>query len=263
MNRLNSIALLAGGALVAVAATGCASSAKPAAASPAAGSSTTAAAPSTTTSAAPGNASSSAPAGGSSSSPAGGSSSAPATGATSSTGSNSGSSGGSNGGSTGGSNAAAPVSHPACDNAKLNASLFQDQGQPPTNPIIAVKNTGPTCMINAIPYLWIVKSPTDASDELRPLIPGGAAGTAQPSTFLSGTTLYAAVDLDPGSASGNSAGYSYLEVTANPTKDSSGKDVQDLQLPNSMNVSGPKLGVYATNPSNALNALQYSTTPES
>ena len=35
------------------------------------------------------------------------------------------------------------------------------------------------------------------------------------------------------------------------------------QLTTTMNVSGPKLGVYANNPSLALNALQYSNTPES
>lgn len=253
MNRLNTIALLAGGLLVAAAATGCASnSPKPAAAGAPSTSPTTAAAPSTGGSPAPG-ASSPGSNTGTSSAPAGGSSTAPNQGSSSTAAA---------GGSTTASNAAAPVSHPACDNAKLNASLWQDKGQPPTNPIIAVKNTGPTCMINPIPYLWIVKSPTDASDELRPLVPGGTPGTAKLQTFLSGTTLYAAVDLDPGSAPDNGAGYSYLEVTANPTKDSSGKDVQDLQLPTTMNVSGPKLGVYATNPSNALNALQYSNTPE-
>jgi hypothetical protein len=243
MNRLNSIALLAGGVLVAVAATGCASSAKPAAAGPAAGSSTASGAPSTGTTSAPGGAPTTGSAGASSSAPAGGSSSAPNAGSSST-------------------DPAAPVSHPVCDNAKLNASLYQDKGQPPTNPIVAVKNTGPTCMINPIPYVWIVKSPTDASDELRPLVPGGTPGTAKLQTFLSGTTLYAALDLDPKTAS-DTAGYGYLEVTANPTKDSSGKDVQDVQLTTPMNVSGPKLGVYANNPSLALNALQYSTTPES
>lgn len=236
MNRLNSIALLAGGILVAVAATGCASGAKPAAAGPAADSSTAAGAPSS-------GAPYSGTAGASSSAPAGGSSSAPNAGSSSSA-------------------PAAPVSHPVCDNAKLNASLYQDQGQPPTNPVVAVKNTGPTCMINPIPYVWIVKSPTDASDELRPLVPGGTSGSAKLQTFLSGTTLYAALDLDPNAAA-DTAGYGYLEVTANPTKDSSGKDVQDVRLATTMNVSGPKLGVYANNPSLALKALQYSTTPES
>lgn len=258
MNRLNSIALLAGGVLVAAAATGCASnSPKPAAAGAPSTSSTaaapTVAAPSTGGTPAPGAASSSGSNAASSSAPAGGSSSAPSQGSSSNAAA---------GDSTTGANVAAPVDHPACDNAKLNASLWQDKGQPPTNPIIAVKNTGPTCMISPIPYLWIVKSPTDASDELRPLVPGGTPGTAKLQTFLSGTTLYAAVDLDSGSPT-NGPGYSFLEVTANPTKDSTGKDVQDLQLPTTMNVSGPKLGVYATNPSNALNALQYSDTPES
>jgi hypothetical protein len=261
MNRLNSIALLAGSALVAVAATGCASSAKPAAAGPAASSPATAAAPSTSASSAPAAPASSAPAAGSSSSAAGGSSSAPAAGGSSSTGSNS----GSTGGSSGGSNAAAPVSHPVCDNAALNASLYQDYKEPPTYAIIAVKNTGPTCLINPIPYLWIVKSPTDASDELRPLVPGGTPGTAKLQTILSGTTLYAAVDLDPQSAptTDTTVSYGYLEVTANPTKESSGKDVQDVQLSTAVYVNGPKLGVYANNPSLAVNALQYSDTPES
>lgn len=243
MNRQNSIALLAGGVLVAVAATGCASSAKQAAAGPAANSSTVSGAPSSGTTSAPGGAPATGPTGASSSAPNAGSSSNAAPGGASTA-------------------PAAPVSHPVCDNAKLNASLYQDQGQPPTKPIVAVKNSGPTCMISPIPYVWIVKSPTDASDQLRPLVPGGASGTAKPQTFLSGTTLYAALDLDPNSGS-ETAGYSYLEVTANPTKDSSGKDVQDVRLATTMNVSGPKLGIYANNPSLALNALQYSTTPES
>jgi hypothetical protein len=233
MNRLNSIALLAGGVLVAVAATGCASNSPKIAASGPVANTSASNAPSTGGTSAPGGAPSSDSAGASSPAPAGGAPSA------------------------------ATVSHPVCDNAKLNASLWQDKGQPPTNPIIAVKNTGPTCMINPIPYLWIVKSPTDASDELRPLVPGGAPGSAKLQTFLSGTTLYAAVDLAPNSSPDASTGYSYLAVTANPTKDSSGKDVQELQLPTTINVSGPKLGVYATNPSNALGALQYSNTPES
>jgi len=254
MNRLNSIALLAGGALVAVAATGCSSSTKPAAAGPAASSATTpAGAQNTATPSAPNTAAggTSALSNGSTTAPAA-NSSAPSTHAV-----------GGDAPTSAPAQNPAPVSHPLCDNAKLNASLWQDKGQPPTNPVIAVKNTGPTCMINPIPYLWIVKSPTDASDQLRPLVPGGTPGTAKPQTFLSGTTLYAAVDLAPNSAPDTATGYSYLEVTANPTKDSSGKDVQDLRLPVTINVSGPKLGVYATNPSNALNALQYSTTLES
>jgi hypothetical protein len=254
MNALNRIALLAGGALVAAAATGCSSSAKPAASGPASNPPSTTAtsaanAPSTTGASAPNTAA------GGTSALAGGSTTAPVADPQSST--------AANGGSSTAPDAAPPASHPVCDNAKLNASLWQDKGQPPTNPIIAVKNTGPTCMINPIPYVWIVKSPTDASDELRPLVPGGTPGTAKLQTFLSGTTLYAALDLAPNSAPDTTTGYGYLEVTANPTKDSSGKDVQDLQLTVTMNVSGPKLGVYATNPSNALNALQYSNTPES
>ena len=52
-------------------------------------------------------------------------------------------------------------------------------------------------------------------------------------------------------------------MTANPSKNTSGKDVQDVKLPMTANVSGPKLGVYTTNPSSAIDALQYSNTPES
>ena len=189
MNRLNSIALLAGGALVAVAATGCSSNpAKSAAAGPAAGSSSAPGAPGTSTTSmpsAPGSASSSsasAPPGGASSSAAG----APSTGAPAA------------GGATTAASAP-PVSHPACDNAQLNASLAQGDGQSPAIAVIAVKNTGPTCLINPIPYVWIVKSPTDPSDELRPLVPGGTPGTAKLQTILTNTTLYAAVDVNPNS----------------------------------------------------------------
>ncbi|ACU70734.1 hypothetical protein Caci_1813 [Catenulispora acidiphila DSM 44928] len=255
MNRLNSIALLAGGVLVAVAATGCSSNpAKSAAAGPAAGSSSTLGAPgapSTSTTSlpsAPGSASSSvsAPSGGASSSAAG----APSTGAPAA------------GGATTAASAP-PVSHPACANAQLNASLAQGDGQSPAIAIIAVKNTGPTCLINPIPYVWIVKSPTDPSDELRPLVPGGTPGTAKLQTILTNTTLYAAVDVNPNSVPDTPQGYNYLEVTANPSKNTSGKDVQDVKLPMTANVSGPKLGVYTTNPSSAIDALQYSNTPES
>jgi hypothetical protein len=108
-----------------------------------------------------------------------------------------------------------------------------------------------------------VKSPTDATNQVRPLVPGGTPGTAKQQTILAGTTLYAAVDLNPNSDANAPEGYTYLEVTANPSKDTSGKDVQDVQLPMAANVSGSKLGVYTTNPTSAINALQYSDTPES
>ncbi|WP_194911352.1 hypothetical protein [Catenulispora rubra] len=253
MNRLNSIALLAGGALVAVAATGCSSSAaKPAASGPAAtSSSATSGAPSTVATPAPGGASSSAAAGGTTSTPAA---------APSSAGDNSGN-GGNNGGGPTTAPAAAPVSHPACANATVNVSLAPAvSGQKSSVFVIAVKNTGATCTLGPIPYVWITKSPTDASDETRPLIPG--VDTGKKNVILSGTTLYAAIDLLPGALATTTGNYGDLAVTANPTPDTSGKDVQDVPLPASSAEGGAKLSVYALSPASAIDQIQYATTPE-
>lgn len=249
MNRLNSIALLAGGALVAVAATGCASnSPKPTASGPA---STTTAAPSAGTPSAPGGAPSSAAGGASSSAPAGGSSTAPNADASSSP--------APAGGTT--APAAAPVDHPVCKNADLNVSLAPAvDGQKSSVFVIAVKNVGPTCTVGPIPYVWITKSPTDASDETRPLIPSVEPG--KKNIILTGTTVYSAIDLLPDSLATTTGTYGDLAVTANPSPDTTGKDVQDVVLPGSMAEGGAKLGVYANNPSLAISQIQYATTPE-
>jgi len=257
MNRLNSIALLAGGALVAVAATGCASSAaKPAASGPAATSSSAASgAPSTAASSAPGGASSSGPVGGSSSAPAGGDTSAPAAVPSSAGGNN-----GGNGGSTT-APVAAPVSRPVCANANVNVSLAPAvSGQKSSVFVIAVKNAGATCTLGPIPYVWITKSPTDASDQARPLIP--SVGTGKKNVILSGTTLYAAIDLLPGALATTTGNYGDLAVTANPTPDTSGKDVQDVALPASSAEGNAMLGLYALTPASAISQIQYATTPE-
>ena len=256
MNRLNSIALLAGGALVAVAATGCASSAaKPAASGPAATSSSAASgAPSTAASSAPGGASSSGP-GASNSAPAGGNTSAPAAASSSAGGNN-----GVNGGAVG-APSAPPASHPVCANANVNVSLAPAvSGQKSSVFVIAVKNAGATCTLGPIPYVWITKSPTDASNETRPLIP--SVDTGKKNVILSGTTLYAAIDMLPGALATTTGDYGDLAVTANPTPDTSGKDVQDVVLPASTAEGNAMLGVYALTPAGAISQIQYATTPE-
>ncbi|MEZ0108086.1 hypothetical protein ABH920_002084 [Catenulispora sp. EB89] len=262
MNRLNSIALLAGGALVAVAATGCASSAaKPAASGPAATSSSAASgAPSTAASSAPGGASSSGAAGGSTSAPAGDSTTAPAAASSSAGGTSGGNSGGTgvNGGAV---PSAPPVSHAACGNANVNVSLAPAvSGQKSSVFVIAVKNTGATCTLGPIPYVWITKSPTDASDQTRPLIP--SVDTGKKNVILSGTTLYAAIDMLPGALATTTGNYGDLAVTANPTPSTSGKDVQDVVLPASTAEGNAMLGVYALTPASAISQIQYATTPE-
>jgi len=243
---------------VAVAATGCASSAaKPAASGPAATSSSAASgAPSTAASSAPGGASSSGAAGGSTSAPAGGSTTAPAA-ASSSAGGTSGGTG-VNGGAV---PSAPPVSHAACGNANVNVSLAPAvSGQKSSVFVIAVKNTGATCTLGPIPYVWITKSPTDASDQTRPLIPSVDAG--KKNVILSGTTLYAAIDMLPGALATTTGSYGDLAVTANPTPNTSGKDVQDVVLPASTAEGNAMLGVYALTPASAISQIQYATTPE-
>ena len=126
--------------------------------------------------------------------------------------------------------------------------------------MIAVKNAGPTCAVGPIPYVWIVTSPTDVSNETRPLIP--SVDTSAKNIILSSTTVYAAIDLNPGSKADAPDGYGYLEVTANPTKDTGGKDVQDVRLFEPSKVANAKLGVWADNPSLAISSIQYATTPE-
>lgn len=221
---------------MAVAATGCASSAaKPAASGPAATSSSAASgAPNTAASSAPGGASSSGPVAASSSAAAGGNTPAPA---------------------------APPVSHPVCANANVNVSLAPAvSGQKSSVFVIAVKNAGPTCTLGPIPYVWITKSPTDASDQARPLIP--SVDTGKKNVILSGTTLYAAIDLLPGALATTTGNYGDLAVTANPTPDTSGKDVQDVALPASTAEGNAMLGVYALTPASAISQIQYATTPE-
>ena len=242
MNRLSSIAVLAGGFLVAVAATGCASSAAKSAASGAPGAGTTSQ---------PGGAPTSGSTAASSSAPAGGSSTAPNSGASSSA--------APDGGTT--APAAAPIPHPACDNAELNVALAPAvPGQKSSVFVIAVKNVGPTCTVGPIPYVWIAKSPTDASDETRPLIPAVSAG--KKNVILTGRTLYAAIDLLPGALATTTGNYGDLAVTANPSPDTSGKDVQEIVLPGSTAEGGAKLGVYADNPDAAISQIQYATSPE-
>lgn len=225
---------------------------KPAASGPAAGSSTSAAAaPSTSATAPQGAASSSAPAAASSSAPAGGSTTAANPAASSSA--------APAGGTT--APAAAPVTHPVCANADLNVSLAPAvDGQKSSIFVIAVKNVGPTCTVGPIPYVWITKSPTDASDETRPLIP--SVDTGKKNLIISGTTVYAAIDLLPDSLATTTGNYGDLAVTANPSPDTTGKDVQDVVLPGSMAEGGAKLGVYANNPNLAISQIQYATTPE-
>lgn len=249
MNALNRIALLAGGALVIASATGCSSATKAAVSGASATTPTNTsgapAAPVTVTVSAPGQASSTgAPAGGASTAPAANPSSTAA-----------------DGGSTTAPPAAAPTGHPACDNSKLNAALAPaGSGQKPSVAVIAVTNTGPTCTVKPLPYLWIVTSPTDASTQTRPLVP--ETDPAKQLIILSDTTLYAAIDLNPSSAANAAGSYGYLEVTANPTPNTSGKDVQDVRLPAPAGVSNAMLGIYTTNPSSAIDQIQYATTPE-
>jgi hypothetical protein len=250
MNALNRnrIALLAGGALVAVAATGCSSSAKSAASgAPATSSATTSAAssaataPSTPAAPGPPTVTVTAPGGvTTTTAQAGGASTAPAA------------AGDGNG---------APADHPVCDNAKVNASLApRIAGQSDSVFVIAVKNVGPTCTLGPIPYVWIEKSPTDASDSARPLIP--SVDTGKKNIIVSGTTLYAAVDLLPGVLATATGDYSDLAVTASSDPNDSGKDVQDVQLPSALPAGGAKLGVYALTPASAIDQIQYATTPE-
>lgn len=246
MNRRNSIALLAGSALVAIAATGCSSNAaKPTASGPAAGTSASSGSPGGTPSSGTAPASDSAPA------PAGGTSSAPNAGAPSSA----------PAGNVTTAPAAAPVSHPVCANADLNASLASAvSGQKSSVAVIAVKNAGPTCTTKPIPYVWISAGPGNGPEQTRPLIP--STDPSKQLTILSGTTIYAAIDLNPNSAGNAVAGYTFLDVTANPTRDTSGKDVQDLKLPAPAGVAGAMLSVYADTPSLAISQIQYATTAE-
>ncbi|WP_370379391.1 hypothetical protein [Catenulispora sp. GAS73] len=123
-----------------------------------------------------------------------------------------------------------------------------------------MKNTGATCTLGPIPYVWITKSPTDASDETRPLIP--RVDTSKKNIILSGTTLYAAIDMLPGALATTTGNYGDLAVTANPTPDTSGKDVQDVALPASTAEGNAMLGAYALTPASAISQIQYATTPE-
>ncbi|GAA2028754.1 hypothetical protein GCM10009839_30010 [Catenulispora yoronensis] len=149
----------------------------------------------------------------------------------------------------------------ACDNAKLNASLAPAiAGQKASVQVIAVKNTGADCELQYLPYVWITAGPGGGPEQTRPLIPSGLGGG--PLIIKSGATQYAAIDLNPGNASNAVDGYTYLSVTANPTPDTSGKDVQDLKLPAPAKVAKAKLGLYLDKPADAISSAESADTPE-
>jgi hypothetical protein len=156
-----------------------------------------------------------------------------------------------------------PSGFPAgCDNAKLNASLAPPiAGQKPSVQVMAVKNTGPACTLYSyLPYVWITAGPTGTPSQTRPLIPDGLGGA--PMTMAPGQTLYAAIDLNPDSGTNAVGVYTYLEVTANPTPNTSGKDVQDLRLPAPAKVGTAKMGLYETDIASAIKSTANATIPE-
>lgn len=251
MNRLQ-YALLAGGTLVALTATGCSSKAsKPAASQPpassaaAAGATSTAPSAVTSISATTGDSqASSAPSSASSASSASGSASSKPS-APSSSKSSSG---------AGGTSA-------DCDNAKLNASIeARTSGQKPSVYIIAVKNTGTACNLQYLPYVWITPGPNGGPEQTRPLTPSGLGGG--PNIIAPDETQYAAIDLNPSGAADAVPGYTYLAVTANPTPNTSGKDVQELPLPAPVKVAKAKLGLYMKSPAESLDSAEKADTPE-
>jgi hypothetical protein len=149
----------------------------------------------------------------------------------------------------------------ACGNAVLNASLAPPTtGRKQSVYVIAVKNTGPACDVNYLPYVWITPGPDGGPEQTRPLVPSGLGGG--PNIIATGQTLYAAIDLNPGDAPDAVDGYTFLAVTANPTPDTSGKDVQELKLPAPAKVSKAKLGLYTTDPAKAVTQAEFADTPE-
>ncbi|NUP49376.1 MAG: hypothetical protein HOW97_19020 [Catenulispora sp.] len=247
MKRLQ-YALLAGGTLVALTATGCSSKASQAAGQPPASSAASTGATGTAPSAAT---SISATTGGSQASSA--------------------SSGGSSASSSASSKPSAPSSSKSssaaggtvadCDNAKLNASIeARTSGQKPSVYIIAVKNTGAACNLQYLPYVWITPGPNGGPEQTRPLIPSGLGGG--PNIIAPDESQYAAIDLNPSGAADAVDGYTYLAVTANPTPNTSGKDVQDLKLPAPVKVAKAKLGLYMKSPAESLDSAEKADTPE-
>ncbi|WP_370348687.1 hypothetical protein [Catenulispora sp. EB89] len=242
MKPLNRIALLAGSALIAAAATGCSSSTSaPAASGPASTDVSTAAS-------------------GTSGTATSGTSDGGTTTPTSDASTGAASSPRSTTAATGGSTTSSGI--PAlCDNAKLNATLAPaGAGQKASVYVIAVKNVGPACDIDYLPFVWITAGQSSSPAQTQPLIENGLGGG--PNIIAPGQTFYAGIDLDPQSASNAVSGYTYLEVTANPTKDSSGKDVQDLRLPAPAKVAGAKLGTYNRDEATAIKQIAYASVPQ-
>lgn len=111
-----------------------------------------------------------------------------------------------------------------------------------------------------MPYVWITAGAGGGPEQTRPLVPTGLGGA--PMVLAAGQTKYAAIDLNPDSAANAVAGYTTLSVTANPTPDTSGKDVQDLKLPAPAKVANAKLGLYNDNPADAIRIAETATAPE-
>ncbi|NUR24642.1 MAG: hypothetical protein HOV83_02110 [Catenulispora sp.] len=123
-----------------------------------------------------------------------------------------------------------------------------------------MKNTGAACNLQYLPYVWITAGPGGGPEQTRPLIPSGLGGG--PNIIAAGQTQYAAIDLNPGNASNAVAGYTYLAVTANPTPNTSGKDVQDLKLPAPAKVGKAKLGLYRGTVADTVSSAESADTPE-
>jgi hypothetical protein len=127
--------------------------------------------------------------------------------------------------------------------------------------VIAVKNTGARCTLYSyMPYVWITAGASGAPEQTRPLVLSGLGGA--PMVMAAGQTKYAAIDLDPDSSPNAVAGYTTLAVTANPTPDTSGKDVQELRLPATAKVAKAKLGLYNDNPADAIRVAESADSPE-
>ena len=248
MNGSQRFALLAGGALVALTATGCASGTTPSAAAQQPTSrqgSDLQSAPPTSAADVSGISDTAAP-------EANATSSKPATGS------------GATGKPSAPPAARKPSTEPGPDNprpcvsSKINVSLApRTSSQKASVHVIAFKNTGVACDLGYLPWIEITDGTLDSA--LVPQIPGGLEGGSV--IIGTGQTQYAAIDLDAQSSPKAMTGYTTLDVTPNSTPeaqvDKAPQDIHHVKLPAPATVRTAKQSTYSSDIASAIDGIRY------
>lgn len=148
-----------------------------------------------------------------------------------------------------------PPGFPAwCQSSNLTVSLApRIASQGPSYFVIAVKNTGGPCTLFKVhPLVWIWSVPMGKPVQTLPMTE--AAAGAPPMVMAANETKYSAVNLWPHFTPNGGGDPTYLAVIANPVPTSSMADQRNLWLPagTRIDTNGPSLGAYKASPAGAM-----------